>query len=191
MQMPQRNKAARQPEPVPADDGILVIKRYPNRRLYDTSAGKYVNLNDVAAAVRQGTEVKVVDARTGEDLTRVVLTQIIVEDAKEQPAGLPLELLRQLIQTSDQAGRDFLMWYLKSAFDAYRKVQDTVQDRLSEVRTAALSPLNLMKNLLSGPPSPPGDYELSQLRERVAELEARLHKPKAAKRRKAPGQKRR
>jgi len=167
------------------DPESVLIKRYPNRRLYDTSAGKYVNLADVAATVRQGTEVKVVDAKTGEDLTRVILTQIIVEDAKEQPAGLPLELLRQLIQTSDQAGRDFLMWYLKSAFDAYRKVQDTVQARLGEVRSAALSPLNLMKNLLTGPPAATMDTELAQLRERVAELEARLEKPKTAKRRKA------
>ena len=159
----------------------LVIKRYPNRRLYNTSAGKYVNLGDVAAAVRQGREIKVVDAKSGEDLTRVILTQIIVEDAKEQPAGLPLELLRQLILASDQAGREFLMWYLSSAFDAYRKVQDTVQTRLSEVRSAALSPLNLMKNLLSGTAGSATDAELAHLRERVAELEARLKKPTSRK----------
>ena len=159
----------------------VIIKRYPNRRLYDTSAGKYVNLGDVAASVRQGTEIKVVDARSGEDLTRVILTQIIVEDAKEQPAGLPLELLRQLIVASDQAGREFLMWYLKSAFDAYRKVQDTVQLRLNEVRSAAFSPLNMMKSLLTGPS--PSETELEQLRGRIAELEARLEKPKAARKR--------
>src|SRR5947209_3302320 len=162
----------------------LLIKRYPNRRLYNTSAGKYVNLADIAAAVRRGAEIKVVDARTGEDLTRVILTQIIVEDAKDQPSGLPLELLRQLILASDQAGKEFLMWYLHSAFDAYRKVQDTVQSRLNEVRSAALSPLNLMKNLLTGPPTAAGDTELAQLRERVAELEARL-KPRTRKPRKA------
>jgi len=162
------------------DSEAVVIKRYPNRRLYDTSAGRYVNLGDVAAAVRQGREVQVVDAKTGEDLTRVILTQVIVEDAKEGPSGLPLELLRQLILASDQAGRDFLMWYLHSAFDAYRKVQDTVQSRLSEVRSAALSPLNLMKNLLSGGPPATGEAELAQLHARVAELEARLKKPKKA-----------
>ncbi|HXK04134.1 MAG TPA: polyhydroxyalkanoate synthesis regulator DNA-binding domain-containing protein [Verrucomicrobiae bacterium] len=157
---------------------VLLIKRYPNRRLYNASAGKYVNLADVAAEVRQGREIKVADARSGKDLTRVILTQIIVEDAKEQPSGLPLELLRQLIVASDKAGREFLMWYLSSAFDAYRKVQDTVQSRLSEVRSAALSPLNLMKNLLAGPASS-HEAELTQLRERVAELEARLEKPPA------------
>ena len=160
-----------------AETETIVIKRYPTRRLYDTSAGKYVNLSDVAAAVRRGSDIQVVDAKTGEDLTRVVLTQIIVEDAKEQPGGLPLELLRQLILASDHAGREFLMWYLKSAFDTYQKVQDTVQSRLSEVSSAALSPLNLMKNLLTGQPVPAGDAELVHLRERVAELEKRLARP--------------
>jgi len=150
----------------------MTIKRYPNRRLYDTSSGKYVNLADIAAAVRKGGDIQVVDAKTGEDLTRVILTQIIVEDAKEQPTGLPLELLRQLILASDHAGKEFLMWYLKSAFETYRKVQDTVQSRLSEVGSAAMSPINVMKNFLSGA-APPQD-EMEQLRQRIAELEARV-----------------
>jgi polyhydroxyalkanoate synthesis repressor PhaR len=156
----------------------VLIKRYPNRRLYDTSAGKYVNLGDIASAVRSGAEVKVVDSKTGEDLTRVILTQIIVEDAKDQPIGLPLELLRQLIVASDHAGREFLMWYLSAAFDAYRKVQSTVESRLTEVRSAALSPLNVMKNLLGVSMPPVAETELAQLRERLADLESRLNQPK-------------
>jgi len=159
--------------------GALLIKRYPNRRLYDTSAGKYVNLGDIAAAVRRGAEVKVVDAKTGEDLTRVILTQVIVEDAKEQPVGLPLELLRQLIVASDHAGREFLMWYLGQAFDAYRKVQTTVESRLTDVRSAAFSPINVMKNLLGVNQPPPPDREMDNLRERIAELEARLKQPQS------------
>jgi len=173
-----------------AEPDVVLIKRYPTRRLYDTSAGKYVNLADVAATVRRGAEVKVVDAKTGEDLTRVVLTQIITEDAKEQPSGLPLELLRQLILASDHAGREFLMWYLKSAFDTYQKVQDTVQTRLTEVRSAALSPINMMKNFLTGPPPEPPSDELTHLRERLAELEKRLDTPKAKAPEKSNGRKR-
>jgi len=154
----------------------IVIRKYPNRRLYDTSSRRYVNLDDVAALVRQGADFQVVDAKTGEDLTRVILTQIIVEDAKGGPAGLPLELLRQLIMASDRAGQEFIMWYLKSAFDAYHKVQETLQDRLNDVRAAALSPLSLMKNFFTAPSTAEPEGELEQLRRRVAELEASLRK---------------
>lgn len=159
----------------------MLIKKYPNRRLYNTSSGAYVNLNDLAALIRKGEEIQVVDARTDEDITRVVLTQIIVEDAKDGPTGLPLELLRQLIMASDRAGQEFIMWYLKSAFDTYEKVQDAVQDRLKDVRSAALSPLNLVKNLLTPEPAPgpKAESELEQLRRRVAELEERQPKPRA------------
>ena len=60
----------------------VVIKKYENRRLYDTTNSRYVNLEEVAQLVQSGKDVEVVDAATGEDLTRLVLTQIIVEDAK-------------------------------------------------------------------------------------------------------------
>ena len=156
----------------------MLIKKYPNRRLYNTSSGTYVNLNDLAALIRKGEDMQVVDAKTGEDITRVVLTQIIVEDAKDAPTGLPLELLRQLIMASDRAGQEFIMWYLKSAFDTYEKVQDAVQNRLKDVGSAALSPLNVVKNLLTPPPEPRAEDELEQLRRRVAELEQRQEKPR-------------
>jgi polyhydroxyalkanoate synthesis repressor PhaR len=151
----------------------IVIKKYANRRLYDTSAGRYVNLEDLAARIRKGEEIQVLDAASGEDLTRVVLTQIIVEDAKGQSTGLPLELLRQLIVASDRAGQEFIMWYLKSAFEAYRNVQDTVQARLSDVRSAAMAPLSIVRNILGATP-PTEDGETEQLRRRVEELEAQL-----------------
>jgi polyhydroxyalkanoate synthesis repressor PhaR len=125
----------------------VVIKKYPNRRLYDTSAGRYVNLDDVAALIRQGEDVQVVDARTGEDLTRVILTQIIVEDVKGGPSGLPLDLLRQLVMATDQA--------------------------FSNVRSAALSPFQTVRNLLT--PEPPKN-ELEDLRRRVTELESQARR---------------
>jgi polyhydroxyalkanoate synthesis repressor PhaR len=178
----------------------ILIKKYGNRRLYDSSNSQYVNLDDIARFVREGKQVQVVDAKTGQDLTRVTLTQIITEDAKGKPTGLPLELLRQLIVASDEARQEFVMWYLKSAFDTYQKVQDTVQNRLGGVQSAILSPLDTMKQLLGGPGlSQPGssqssssqpfsshprtetEPELDALRQRVAELEARLEKPARAK----------
>ena len=154
----------------------VIIKKYGNRRLYDTAGSRYVNLDEIAALVREGKNVQVVDAKTGRDLTRVTLTQIITEDAKEKPTGLPLELLRQLIIASDQVRQEFVMWYLKSAFDTYDKVQHAVQNRLSEVESAILSPVETMKRFLGGPstPLPQAPDELDSLRKRVAELEARL-----------------
>lgn len=160
----------------------VVIKKYGNRRLYDTVGSRYVNLDDIAVFVREGKEVQVLDAATGKDLTRITLTQIITEDAKDKPTGLPLELLRQLIVASDEVRQEFVMWYLKSAFDAYQKVQDAVQSRLGDMQSAILSPLDTMKKFLGAPPSPipsqshEGISELEALRARVAELEARMKK---------------
>jgi len=158
---------------IPQRSMAIVIKKYANRRLYDTSTGRYVNLDDLAELIRKDKEIQVIDAKSGEDLTRVILTQIILEDAKGQPTGLPLELLRQLIVASDHAGREFLMWYLKSAFDAYHNVQDTVQARLTDVRLAAMAPLSLIGNIFGGSPVPQ-DGETEKLRRRVEELEALL-----------------
>jgi polyhydroxyalkanoate synthesis repressor PhaR len=166
----------------------VVIKKYGNRRLYDTSKSRYINLDEIAALVRNGTDVQVVDVNSGEDLTRVTLTQIITENAKDQPKGLPLELLRQLVMASDHVGQEFIMWYLKSAFDTYQKLQTAIQGGLSEVQSAAMSPLAMMKNLVKSKSAPEqtDDDELEQLKKRLAEMEARLkEKKQPRKRRKA------
>jgi len=170
----------------PPKPETILIKKYGNRRLYDTANSRYVNLDDIARFIREGNDVRVVDAETGRDLTRIILTQIITEDAKEKPTGLPLELLRQLIIASDEVRQEFVMWYLKSAFDTYQKVQDAVQNRLTDVQSAILSPVDMMKRFL-GPaaPSPPkaeAEPEIDSLRKRVAELEARLEKKRKSKR---------
>jgi polyhydroxyalkanoate synthesis repressor PhaR len=160
----------------------VVIKKYANRRLYDTSGSRYINLEDIATLVRNGKDLQVVDAKTGQDVTRVTLTQIIVEDAKEQPTGLPLELLRQLIVASDRVGQEFIMWYLKSAFDAYKKVQNTLENRLTDVQSVAMSPLQMMKKFIPGSTTEKAGkagaelQELKELRKRIAEMEARQQK---------------
>jgi len=161
----------------------IVIRKYGNRRLYNTSSSRYINLEEVADLIRQGADVQVVDARTGEDLTRVTLTQIIVEDAKDQPSGLPLELLRQLIVAGDQARQDFMMWYLKTAFDTYQKVQDAVHSQLSTVRSAATAPLEAMRHFFTGAPA--ANPQIDELQQRIAELEAKLQKKKPRKRKRS------
>ncbi len=105
----------------------IVIKKYENRRLYDTHNSRYVNLESVAELVRGGRDIQVVDSKTGEDVTRHVLTQIIVDGAKDPEHGPPLEFLRDLVRARDQAGRDFFQWYLKSAGEVYERVRETMQ----------------------------------------------------------------
>ena len=156
----------------------VVIKKYGNRRLYDTSTSRYINLEEIATLIRDGKAVRVVDAKTGQDLTRVTLTQIIVEDAKGGPTGLPLELLRQLIVASDHVGREFVMWYLNSAFNAYQKVRESLQSGLSEVRSAVLPPLPMTRSSTEG-----GNEDNQALRKRIEQLEARLKKPAPQRRR--------
>lgn len=171
---------------MPAD--AIVIKKYPNRRLYDTTASKYINLEDIAKFVREGRDVQVLDAQTGEDVTRATLTQIIVDDAK-QPTGLPLELLRQLIISSDRMGREFIMWYLKSAYDAYQTVQSKLSTGLHDVQAAAISPLNMVKSFIQSQmpaaaapaTSAAQSEELRQLRQRLVDLEARIVTPPKSK----------
>jgi polyhydroxyalkanoate synthesis repressor PhaR len=115
------HKEGTAPEPV-------VIRRYGNRRLYDTRASCYVNLHDVRALVREGKRIQVLDAKTDEDVTRRVLTQIVLETAEEDGSGgLPLDLLYELARASDRAFRDFLDWYLKSSLEVYRGLQERWQ----------------------------------------------------------------
>lgn len=153
----------------------VLIRKYSDRRLYDTTSSRYVKLDDIARMVRDGIEVRVVDARSGKDLTHVILTQIIVEDAREREIALPLQLLTQLVRASDKATHDFLTWYLNSTLDLYKKAQDTVQTRLSDAKNAVTSPLEFIRGLLSGqplPPAPSNEKEVEELRRRVAELQS-------------------
>ncbi len=142
--------------------------------------------------IRDGEEVEVRDARTGKDLTRAVLTQIVMEDARDASGGLPTNVLHQLVMASDRATSEFLGWYLNSAFDLLRKAQHGVQHGITDARRAVVNPLEFVRGVFSGgaesaPPEPADDVE--RLRRRVEELEARLEelsrarKPAARKRR--------
>ncbi len=98
----------------------VLIKKYENRRLYDTTNSRYVNLDEVAQMLQRGEEVKVVDAATGEDITRLILTQIIVEDAKTTGSNFPLDVLRQMVIASGKAGQEGTLKYIKSILDFYQ-----------------------------------------------------------------------
>jgi polyhydroxyalkanoate synthesis repressor PhaR len=99
---------------------MIVIKKYENRRLYNTADSRYVNLEDVAAMVRAGAEIQVVDAASGEDITRLVLIQIIAEDAKTPNSAFPLDMLRQMVIASGKLTQEGVLRYMKSMFDLYQ-----------------------------------------------------------------------
>jgi polyhydroxyalkanoate synthesis repressor PhaR len=96
----------------------VVIKKYGNRRLYDADASRYVTLGEVAEKVREGAEVRVVDAKSAEDLTQQTLTQVIMEDTNTARL-LPVPLLHQLIRMGDDALADFLGRYVTRALELY------------------------------------------------------------------------
>ena len=133
----------------------VLIRKYPDRRLYDTNAKRYVKLADIAAMIREGIDVEVLDARSKKDLTRVILTQIIIDDARDRETGLPLHFLRQLVMASDRRTHEFLSWYLNSTLDLYHKAQQSVQSRISDAKAAVASPLDFVRNLLAGQVWPP------------------------------------
>jgi polyhydroxyalkanoate synthesis repressor PhaR len=145
------------------------IRKYGNRRLYDSTNSRYVNLEDLAGMVRSGVEIQVVDASTGEDLTRVVLTQIIVEDAKDDDSALPLDLLHQLVATSGKV---------------YRQAYQNFQAGLRDPARAAANPIDFLQGMFGQPaPPPPESSDMDELRRRVEELEKRV----AGRRRKRSG----
>jgi polyhydroxyalkanoate synthesis repressor PhaR len=110
----------------------VVIKKYANRRLYNTQTSSYVTLDHLAAMVKEGTEFEVRDARTGEDITRSVLTQIIFEEEAKGQSLLPIKFLRQLIRFYGDSLQSFVPGYLDMSMDGFAKNQEQMRSRLAE-----------------------------------------------------------
>jgi len=128
------------------------IKRYTNRKLYDTESSEYVSLSDIAEMVRRGETVEVVDNATGDDLTAQTLTQIILEEGKDGHEVIPSELLHQLLRRSGEV--------VDSGIDQIRStVDDLVRNSLGR-----------LKQLVQSPRA----QELDELRSQLRELERRI-----------------
>jgi polyhydroxyalkanoate synthesis repressor PhaR len=110
----------------------VVIKKYANRRLYNTATSTYVTLDDLAQMVKQGTEFAVYDAKSGEDITRSVLTQIIFEEENKGTNLLPINFLRQLIRFYGDSMQAFVPGYLDMSLQTLTKEQDRVRQQLME-----------------------------------------------------------
>jgi len=104
---------------------MTIIKKYSNRRLYDTDESRYITLEELTDKVRRGTDVQVVDAKTNEDLTQATLTQIILES----PAArlLPTQFLARLIRMQDEALAEFFSKYMSAALELYMQAKQGEQ----------------------------------------------------------------
>jgi polyhydroxyalkanoate synthesis repressor PhaR len=110
-----------------AEDGVAIVKKYANRRLYNTASSSYVTLDDLSKMVRDGENFVVYDAKTGEDLTRSILTQIIMEEDGKGRNLLPTNFLRQLIRYYDDSLRAFLPRYLEMSMENFASNQDQIR----------------------------------------------------------------
>lgn len=115
----------------------VVIKKYANRRLYNTETSSYVTLDYLADMIQQGRDFKVVDAKTGEDITRAVLTQIILEQETKGQTLLPQAFLRQLIGMYGQGFEALVPQYLESSMAAFAAQQDKLRDYFTGKMTPA------------------------------------------------------
>ena len=154
-----------------------VIKRYSNRKLYDTQESRYVTLEELEELIRAGREISVVDVSTGEDLTSVTLAQIILENERNHRATLPTAFLHQLIKHGE-AWQDFVQRSMKSSLEgivsSQREVERIFQDWASRAGWGMSAPRPEPKRDGSDADAERLREEVSALRERLRSLEERL-----------------
>ena len=123
--------------------GKVTIKKYANRRLYDTESSSYITLDRLAEMVREGREFEVVDAKSGDDITRQVLTQIIVDEEAHGSTLLPLNFLKQIIGLYGNSMQSFVPNYLEAAMDAFQRNQSAVRDTFGSGVIADIAKRNM------------------------------------------------
>lgn len=114
-----------------SEDGVVIIKKYANRRLYDTESSTYITLERLAEMVRQKREFKVLDAKSGDDITRSVLTQIIMDEESRGSTMLPVNFLRQLISMYGDQMQSVVPQYLEASLDALQRNQSQLRDAMA------------------------------------------------------------
>ncbi len=110
---------------------IIKIKKYPNRRLYNTEESSYITVNNVAELIKKGCRVEVIDETTGEDVTAIILTQIIMNKAKENNELLPVSLLHLIIQFGESHLHDFFDQYLERTIENYLNYRKNIDDQVN------------------------------------------------------------
>lgn len=128
----------------------IVIKRYGNRRLYNTETKTYVNYNDLTKLIRDGQDVRVIDSTTKEDVTKAVLIQLILEEEKNKKTILPTEFLFQLLRSREESMQDFFKNHLSASFNAYLKTKEEFDNRFRNILEMAVSAPQMWEKLIPG-----------------------------------------
>lgn len=124
---------------------VIVIKKYANRRLYDTSTSQYVTLDHLRDLVKNGTDFQVVDAKSGEDLTRGVLAQIIFEEEARGANLLPVDFLRQLISFYGDSLQSVVPGYLQMSMNNFAQQQEEFRSRMTEAMTSPQASMSMLE----------------------------------------------
>jgi polyhydroxyalkanoate synthesis repressor PhaR len=171
----------------------IIIKKYENRRLYDVTHSRYVNLDEIARTVQDGVDIQVLDAASGEDITRLVMTQIVTECAKAPDSVFPLDILRQMVVASGKASQESAVTYMRAVTDMYKNALRGF--------TKTMTPFELMQSMMSSAPGTQAEQlspeqlaavaagtqtlaaqqaqesaEIHELKQRIQELEAMVLK---------------
>ena len=177
-------------------DKPLLIKRYASRRLYNTETSDYVTLEDIAGFIRQGREVQIVDLKTGDDLTRQYLLQIVAEHESKGESVLPVDVLTDLVRSYTTGMQSIVPQFLATSFEMLRESQSKMMENLSAFPNpmAAVPGFEAMrkqqeaflKSMMGGVPgwggSGPGKEEaaptedLAEIKKQLAELQKKLSK---------------
>lgn len=174
-----------------AQDGdTVIIKKYANRRLYNTRSSSYITLENLAKMTREGVEFTVLDAKTGTDITHQILTQIIMEEEASGEQMLPVNFLRQLISMYGNSMQSLIPHYLEASMDNFRanqaKLHKAFEESLGNNPLARLAQQNMEMFKAAAAAFMPGAEktgesagekspdELATLREQMAEMQKKL-----------------
>jgi polyhydroxyalkanoate synthesis repressor PhaR len=148
--MAQSRRADKAPQAAPAEAGPRILKKYPNRRLYDTEISSYITLTDVKAMVLKGTAFEVRDAKTGEDLTRSILLQIILE---EETGGVPMfstSTLAQIIRFYGHAMQGMMGSYLEKNLQTFTDIQARLAEQAKGLYEPQMQTPEMWSQFLKG-----------------------------------------
>ncbi len=170
----------------------LLIKRYASRRLYNTETSDYVTLEDIAIFIRAGREVQIVDLKSGDDLTRQYLLQIIAEHESRGESVLPVDVLTDLVRSYTSQAASVVPQFLAASFEMLRDGQSKVMDNMAKANPMAKMPgfeamqaqqAAFFKAMTGGlgtgmmgtsAPAKDDDSDLDEIKKQLAELQTKL-----------------